>query len=631
MNKRLTGVFSLLLLLLSVLALPAKAESEEILDYKSAITVHTDASITVTETLVVNCLGRAIRHGIYRDFPTTYQDRCGNRYRVRFQVQSVTRDGVPERFFIERRSNGERIYIGDENNYVTYGVHTYAITYQTRRQLGFFQDYDELYWNVTGNGWAFPIRHVSALVKYPDGVPSERIRVTAYTGVYGSKEQAYTATFDPEKRILFSTTRPLRVSEGLTIVVAWPKGFVVEPDTMTRIDEFLMDNVAYIVIVLGFLVVLIYYLIIWDRYGRDPARGTVVPVYFPPSNLSPAAVRYLRKMDFDNKVLTSAVIDLAVRGGINIFHDGERYAIRKKPMDVQGMPPEEAAIYYALPYDGSLLTLRSENYEDVQRMANACRNVLADQYEGSYFIQNKGFLTTGIVASALVCLGTFLCNYNAISAALIMVPIVVFAVILLKLTRRLQSTVSYLAMGLAVVIGLVKLINLVKLVGIHNLVDQIPLLVALVLFAGLNTVFYFLLKSPTLIGRKVLDQIEGFRMFLATAEKERLNALYPGGRTPQLFEQYLPYALALDVELDWAERFSDVLAQAGVGEQRYRPGWYCGADWSPYHSMEFTRSLAGSFSKAIVSSAVPPGSSSGFSGSGGFSGGGGGGGGGGGW
>ena len=119
-------------------------------------------------------------------------------------------------------------------------------------------------------------------------------------------------------------------------------------------------------------------------------------------------------------------------------------------------------------------------------------------------------------------------------------------------------------------------------------------------------------------------------MFLSVAEKDRLNFLAPAARTPELFERLLPYALALDVEQQWSEAFSDVLTRAAEGGGAYHPAWYAGSAWNVHRASAFTSSLGGSLTGAISSSSSAPGSSSGFGGGGG-SGGGGGGGGGGGW
>jgi uncharacterized membrane protein len=159
---------------------------------------------------------------------------------------------------------------------------------------------------------------------------------------------------------------------------------------------------------------------------------------------------------------------------------------------------------------------------------------------------------------------------------------------------------------------------------------SIPAAVTLAAMGFVNALFYHLLKAPTLSGRKIMDQIEGFKLYLSVAEKDRLNLLNPPEKTPALFEKYLPYALALNVENAWSEQFAEVLAQAGTEAQPYSPTWYSGSSWDSSRTSSFSDSLGSSFAGAISSSSTAPGSSSG-SGGGGSSGGGGGGGGGSGW
>ena len=153
--------------------------------------------------------------------------------------------------------------------------------------------------------------------------------------------------------------------------------------------------------------------------------------------------------------------------------------------------------------------------------------------------------------------------------------------------------------------------------------------VMLFLIILINALFYHLLKAPTLTGRKIMDQIDGFKLFLSVAEKDRLNFRNPPDKTPELFERYLPYALALGVEQQWSEQFAEVLAAASRGDN-YSPSWYSGRNWDSRNIGGFTSNLGSSFTGAISSASTAPGSSSG-SGGGGFSGGGGGGGGGSGW
>jgi uncharacterized membrane protein len=145
---------------------------------------------------------------------------------------------------------------------------------------------------------------------------------------------------------------------------------------------------------------------------------------------------------------------------------------------------------------------------------------------------------------------------------------------------------------------------------------SVAVIVILAATAFVNYLFHYLLKAPTHAGRRLMDEVEGFRMFLAATEKDRLNVLTPASRTPALFEKYLPYALALDVEQEWSEQFSDVLAQAAERRAGYSPAWYSGSSWRDLGASGFAASLGSSFSGAISSSSTAPGSSSGGGGGG---------------
>src|SRR5260370_14768784 len=149
----------------------ARAQSEGIPNLHSDITVGDDSALLVTETITVVSTGAQIRHGLLRDFPTAYKDPHGNRYVVGFQVLSATRDSANEPFRVESYSNGKRIYFGNANVMLPPGRHVYTFSYTTNRQLGFFADHDELYWNVTGLGWPSPIDQASAIVHSPSAIP----------------------------------------------------------------------------------------------------------------------------------------------------------------------------------------------------------------------------------------------------------------------------------------------------------------------------------------------------------------------------------------------------------------------------------------------------------------------------
>src|SRR5271165_4686158 len=188
MRHLLNSCVFLLVAALIAWTAPSHAQTERILDFHSDITLQDDSSLQVTETITVVAAGGLIRHGIFREFPTRYSSPYNNRYVVGFQMLSATRDSREETFRVENYSNGVRIYLGDPNLTVPPGRHVYTLTYTTNRQLGFFSDHDELFWNVTGLGWDFLIDHASATVILPLDIPAEQVKLSGFTGPQGSHE-----------------------------------------------------------------------------------------------------------------------------------------------------------------------------------------------------------------------------------------------------------------------------------------------------------------------------------------------------------------------------------------------------------------------------------------------------------
>ena len=577
MRRYFAATCLLLAALLAVTILvPSTARANEvILDFRSDITVHEDSTMTVRETITVRAENRQIKRGIYREFPTRYNDSLGNRYVVDFRVLEVLRDGEPEPYHLRRRSNGVAVYIGQEDVIIPPGVYAYTIAYKTSRQLGYFDDHDELYWNVTGNGWIFPIESVHATVTLPPGVPPDGLEAYGYTGAQGATGDDYTSSVDSAGLCYFATTRTLRSYEGLTIVVEFPKGFVTVPSGFTRLMWLLRDNAALLIALIGLILLIAYYWKAWAIVGRDLPRGTIIPLFEPPTGFSPAAVRFLRRMGFDHKVLAAAMINMAVKGYVKIDEGKKRkYTITRLRNDVDDLSGEEIQLLdKLLPAAGASIVLEKDNASTLQRGVLAVTKFLDKKLRKHYYVLNAGVFSIGLVFAIVVNAVAFFIMISAGSVSLFVIPF-----------------------GFAYVVVL--------------------------------ALFGHLLKAWTPAGREVLDKIEGFRMYLSVAEQERLEMLNPPERTPELFEMFLPYALALDVEQKWSEQFADVFARMSAEGREYRPVWYSGGSWRGLAASRFAHTMGSSFTTAISSSANPPGSSSG---SGGSSGGGGGGGGGGGW
>lgn len=632
---------TLAFLVLAWLTVPAGAD-EQILSFDSHITVQTDGGMVVTEVIRVRAEGAHIKRGIYRDFPTRYMDWRG-RVVVPFQVLGVRRNGRDEPFHVEARSNGERVYIGRRDVMLRPGEYEYEITYRTGWQIGYFSGHDELYWNATGNEWAFPIESATATVRLPRRVPADALKLDAYTGYSGDRDRNYRAAVNDAGEAVFRTTAQLTPGQGLTIVVGWPKGLVAEPTSRQQLARWSNDNPEWVASLFSLAILLVYYFIVWSRYGRDPRSGTVIPRFEPPQEVSAADARFLTKMGYDDRASAAALINLAVKGYLRIVEDDGSYSVvSQRSSSPEKLTNDEQAFLRALALteNGGRLKLESANHHRFGAARDALKHELRKEHLKQNFITNGIYTIPGLVISACALLYTAFSGPDGNPAAVFMIVWLTgwtFGVcMLLGAVLNLWKEVLFGRKYLMAIPALFMTAFATPFVageafGIYMLMEAgSPLLVLLLfLFVGINYAFYQWLKAPTLAGRRIYDALAGFRMYLAIAEKDRLNLLNAPQRTPELFEKYLPYALALDVENEWSEQFADVLAKARPdGSASYRPAWYGGSSWRAASYSAFAGSLAG----AISSASSPPGrSSGGGGGGGGSSGGGGGGGGGGGW
>ncbi|MEO5560098.1 MAG: DUF2207 domain-containing protein, partial [Dokdonella sp.] len=378
-----------LCLILALIAGGATAD-ERILAFHSEILVNADASMRVTETIRVRSEANQIRHGIFRDFPTDYRDRYGNRVHVDFEARSLTRDGSDEPFHSEAQSNGMRVYFGAKDVTLDSGEHTYAFQYRTTRQLGFFADHDELYWNATGNGWDFPIDAASAEVTLPGAIAQDNLHVEAYTGAQGEKGKAYTASIDAPSHASFTATKTLPPRNGLTIVVRFPRGVVVSPTNAARANWFMRDNGGVIVGAGGLILVWLYYLAQWLRVGRDPKPGVIFPQYEAPPGFSPGTLRHIQKMGYDDRCFAADIVDLAVRGKLRIEQDDKTYRLHRIGAGVDtGVPAAEATLLAKAFAASADLELKQANHVRIAAARDAHSALLEQDDNGRYFKSNS--------------------------------------------------------------------------------------------------------------------------------------------------------------------------------------------------------------------------------------------------
>jgi uncharacterized membrane protein YgcG len=544
---------------------------ERILDYNIVIDIEGSGDLIINEKIAVVVEGISIRRGIYRTFPTRYKDRLGNRFNVDFEVLQVLRNGEPEPWFINKRSNGIDVNTGDDS-FIPHGIHEFTLTFRTTRQLGFFSDFDELYFNAIGGGWAFVIENAEVRVNLPPGASHKQY--IAFSGFAGSTTCDCIIEVSGNS-VIFKTTRPLEPGQQFTTVVSWPKGFVTEPTASQKFNWFLKDNKNVLVAFWGFLLVFVLYFRNWRKYGVDPPKGTIIPLFDPPAGFTPSEISYIQKMGLTQRAITATIVSMAIKGFLKIEQTkvlfSRKYSLVKVSENTDNLTPLEKAAGRTLFSGTNIVELTNKNHQLFQNLKMVLDRTLKKKLKPKYFSLNLKHLVPGFLASIL----------------------------------------------------------LVVVVAVLSPSPLVPILLAFLLVL-LGVLFVYLIKAPTPEGRSVMDDIEGFKMYVATAESEMLNHQHPPDITLERYEALLPYAMAIGVENQWSKKFENQLAKSLQDtSSSYNPAWYTGANVAAFSPTSFSSSFSNSFSSAISSSSSPPGSSSG-SGGGGSAGGGGGGGGGGG-
>jgi hypothetical protein len=626
-------------LFLALFVAPATAE-EVIRSYDVAVKLLADRSVDVTERIEVYAQGIDIRHGIYRDIPYSLRNDDGSLLRSKLTVISVSRDGAPEPYDTETLDNNiERIQIGSAETFLADGIHRYEIHYTMTRMGRSFADHDELYWNVTGNYWIFPILSTTATIELPAGAKISDI--VGYTGPPGSQEKAVSITRVNDTTATVRSTRELQAGEGMSVAVAFPAG-VLEP-AGNNPGDWISDHRDTVVPPVAVLVVLGYFLLAWRRFGRDPAKGTIIPLFHPPEGYEPAALQYVDRMGWQQNgwtAFTASIFDLGVKGLVTIDKSSKTLTVTptgKAP--AAALPPGEALVHDFVTKDGQPLKVDKNTGPEINATRGKMLAAVTQGVSGRYFHKNRLQAIIGIVLSFIVLFAMVVADVLPAEGLIGAVVGIILISVVLSIVRSTWSRgglLRFLPIIWIVIVG----INLVGGLGVSFTQTHFNLAwVAVASIIAIDILFFVLMPAPTAEGRKLMDQIDGFKMYVNTAEKDRLNLIDEPPMTVTRFESVLPFAIALGIEKPWSHYFESELARNAVsgvsGSHGYSPAWYSGSDFSSRSFSSGLSAMAAGMSAAMIAAQPASSSSSGFSGGGGGggggSGGGGGGGGGGGW
>ena len=544
-------------------------------NFDSTVNIVSDQNIEVTEKITADFL--VPKHGIYRTIPYRYEDNRGQGRSIFLDFISITdENGQPDKFSQSYSGGVLTCKIGDENLTLT-GEKTYIIKYRLSNLLNYYDNLTspekagqaELYFNVNGNDWSVPIKKISLSIILPDSqAPKEN---KYYLGFFGEQNSS---------RVKVESGTPYKISaenvepgEELTIVSRWEAMLTPRPDSSQRFLWFLAANGIYLMPIFLLLLLLILLL----KYGHDPlGRGTIAPAFEPPKNLSLLEIGTIADERVDNRDLSATIISFATNGYLKIEEIGSKRILRRKDYEIIKIKefsgnPDDEYIFSTLFADKKALKLSEAGKEGkLSKVKNQIEDrVYKTMVKRKFFSRNPK-----IIKGVYIGIGIF-CIFS----------VFIFPALLDRFFTITASALSFLAA------------------------------------AGLFFIFARYMPQRTKEGVLLKEQVEGFKLYLKTAERYRLKFAEKSG----IFEKYLPYAIALGVADIWAKKFEGIYKEP--------PEWYKG-DFRTFSMVYFSQSLTSDFSTSVNSAFATSAASSGgsgFSSGGGFSGGGFGGGGGGSW
>lgn len=507
--------------------------AERILRFDVVLTLDENSKATVEETITVNAEHNKIRRGIYRDIPQSIFRQV--------KPYSLQMDGKPHPFFTEKNGGDLRINFGD-NNYIPRGEHTYRFIYTMENAAILHKDIDEVYWNITGNYWVFPIERASFHLILPDKAEVINEQISLYTGFYGQKEQNAQST----GWLRFETTRPLRPQEGFTVAVPFKKGAV-------KMSYSFLKNlkIPFLIILFTYL----YYFFAWLKAGVDP-KDNVPPLYKPPQGISPAMMRYILLRTSDNTSFSSALISLAMKGYITIEEmkgsiGGKRVDITVKHRNAENLPnDEDFLLNHILLFKHFII--EQSNSTAIQNALSSFSTLIQTEGQKKYVNKNFIYLLPPIIVMGLIFLFCLIHTKDAF----ILLHYTVFVLAFCLFTRK----IIYRALIFMIFTALYSPFFLMLMNG-YDIYFYLSVSYILIVFGFIF--FSALIDNVTAQGREAYLQSKGFSKYMQKAEKYRTQASNPLEKE-KVFCDYLPYAYALGIQSKWINSFKDIISQSAI-------------------------------------------------------------------
>ncbi|MFH0929840.1 MAG: DUF2207 domain-containing protein [Candidatus Moraniibacteriota bacterium] len=558
--KLLVFIAALSFFVLSFANAQDSLSAEKITSFNGEIKINSDSTINVTENISYD-FGDNQKHGIFRFIPVKYKARGGN-FNLRVSNVKITdENGLSQNFTTSYEGDNIKFQIGDADKLVS-GQKNYVISYVIRRAVNYFPDHDELYWNFTGNEWQVPVESADVKVILPENA-KENLQYKCFEGVFGTTNEC--AASASGNSLEYKSLDPMDPGQGLTIVNGWPKGITSEPTLWQKMLDIVRDNWT----LFAPIIVFVFMYRLWSKRGRDPkGRGTIIAQYESPDGLAPAEIGTMVDGAADNKDASSTIIDLAVGGFLKIKRTEEKgflgttsteYTFMKLKDEEPARDFEKEVMkgIFGFEKEKKLSDLKNKFFKTLSTVKNQL-------YES---VTQKGYYTK---------------NPNTVFGMWIAIAIVggIFLSVFFGILQGGWGTFSGIVSGMIIL------------------------------------VFGWLMPAVTKKGAELKENILGFKDFLSVTETDRLKFHNAPKKNPEMFEKFLPYAMVLGVENEWAKQFEGIYNQ--------QPDWYEDSSGRAFNAIILSSMVSDFSSSAMTTMASQPSSAAG--GGSGFSGGGGGGG-----
>ena len=492
--RKLKTILQVIFISLGLFLVLGQVSSAEIIrSYDSNIVLNTDSSFNVEERIFYD-FEEENKHGIFRIIPL----KNSNNNLIKIDgISVIDEKNIPFKFTTNISNDELNIRIGDKNELIS-GIKEYIIKYRVLGGITYYDDFDELYWNITGNDWQVPIEKVSSTIEVPKIVEMSKTQSGCYIGLINSKEKCETRIED--NFIKTNIASPLKNKEGLTVAVGFPKNIVYKPANKKNTISLIKD----IFILFIPLMVFIGMFLIWKKKGRDSkGLSTIIAEYEPLLNMKPTLTGSLVDGKVDYRDITAGLIYLAEQGFVRIKKIDKEWAFGKEDYEIELEKDDISSLEKT---EKSIIDLFFSGVEvrKIIKISNLQKDVIfrtkAKALEDDIYqeMKDRGFYEKNpqkvklpyiIIGGALIFWGAF--SYIALSGIIILV-------------------------------------------------------------------FGLMMRKKTKMGAETKDHILGFKKFLSVTERERLDFHNAPEKKPEQFMKFLPYAIALGIEKKWAKQFESI-------------------------------------------------------------------------